>query len=340
VAQASITGIVSASKYRAYLLLQQDPYNLKGGWEGFLFFPARIKTWLFKMIRFIRRYFPLLVLFFILVGCRTPARDKRPGVDPNLHLYLLAGQSNMAGRGPLVTTTKIVDPRVLMLDKSNRWVAASDPLHFDKPAVVGVGPGFTFGQGMAATSPKRIRIGLIPCAVGGSSIEAWQKGGYDQATKTHPYDDALARVRVAQQSGVIKGIIWHQGESDSSPEKAGTYLSKLINLVAAFRQDLGNEHLPFVAGELGYYKEAYRQFNQGLVLLPRQAAHTALVTAEGLNHKGDETHFDTASAQELGRRYAAAMNKLSAKPKQLPSPFFKIKLPLLGVYKAKDIAQQ
>jgi hypothetical protein len=266
------------------------------------------------MNRFIPTCFPAvfvcLITCFILGGCSVPQRGKKPGADPDFHLYLLVGQSNMAGRAPLDAAAKTGHPRVMMLDKSNQWVAATDPLHFDKPAVAGVGPGFTFGQNLAAQAPEKVRIGLIPCAVGGSSIEAWQAGGYDKATKTHPYDEALARVRVAQQSGEIKGIIWHQGESDSSPEKAAVYLPKLIRLIAAFRRELDKEQLPFVAGELGYYQEAYKNINQQLESLPRQVPHTAVVTAKGLNHKGDGTHFDAESARELGRRYAAAMLRL------------------------------
>lgn len=255
----------------------------------------------------------LLLIFLLLVGCSAAQQAKKPGADPDFHLYLLVGQSNMAGRGPLDAAAKTVHPRLMMLDKSNQWVPATDPLHFDKPAVVGVGPGLTFGQILVAKAPKKVRIGLIPCAVGGSSIDGWQKGGYDQATNTHPYDDALARAQAALQTGVIKGIIWHQGESDSSPEKAAAYLPKLINLVAALRRELGNEQLPFVAGELGSYKEAYQPINRQLALLPGQIAHTAVVSAQGLNHKGDGIHFDTESARELGRRYAAAMIRLQAR---------------------------
>jgi hypothetical protein len=269
------------------------------------------------MNRYTSRFSPIplqiLACFLILAGCKVPRQAQEPGADPNFHLYLLVGQSNMAGRGAPDAASKSIHPRVMMLDKQNQWVPATDPLHFDKPAVVGVGPGFTFGQILAEKAPKKVRIGLIPCAVGGSSIEAWQQGGYDQPTKTHPYDEALARARAAQQSGVIKGIIWHQGESDSSPDKAAAYLPKLISLIAAFRRELGQAQLPFVAGELGYYQPAYQAINRQLAQLPGQVPHTAVVSAEGLNHKGDITHFDTPSARELGRRYAAAMIRLQAR---------------------------
>jgi hypothetical protein len=249
----------------------------------------------------------LLLLLLGLEGCVGGLKSKKAGPDPDFHLYLLVGQSNMAGRGPVDAASKTSHPRVMMLDQSNQWVPATDPLHFDKPAVAGVGPGFMFGQEMAAASSRKVRIGLIPCAVGGSAIDSWQAGGYDKPTKTYPYDAAMIRARAAMQSGVIKGIIWHQGESDSSPGKAAAYLPKLLRLVADLRRDLGDDRLPFVAGELGYYKEAYQHINMLLPQLPRQVAHTAVVSARDLNHKGDVTHFDSASARELGKRYAAAM---------------------------------
>lgn len=63
----------------------------------------------------------------------------------NFHLFLLVSQSNMAGRGEVTADDQRPDPRVLMLDKEGRWVPAVDPMHFDKPAVVGVGLGRTFG---------------------------------------------------------------------------------------------------------------------------------------------------------------------------------------------------
>lgn len=71
-----------------------------------------------------------------------------------------------------------------------------------------------------------VKIGLIPCEVGGTSVRSWQPGGYDSAMKRYPYDDAAARIKVAMKSGTINGMVWHQGESDSKPIRLFfTYLS-------------------------------------------------------------------------------------------------------------------
>jgi hypothetical protein len=231
-------------------------------------------------------------------------------VDKPLDLYLLIGQSNMAGRGEITAEYKEEgNENVLMLTKDNNWVQAKHPLHFDKPTVVGVGPGLSFGMAMAKKS-KGHRIGLIPCAVGGSSIDVWKPGAFDKATNTYPYDDAMKRLTMAMQSGTIKGVIWLQGESDSDPEKAKNYLAKLEELIGRIRAETKNPSLPFVAGELGRYKEQYGNINKVLATLPGKVANTAIASSKHLKDKGDKTHFDSSSATKMGKRLAKKMAKL------------------------------
>ena len=238
--------------------------------------------------------------------------------DPNFHIYLLMGQSNMAGRGPITEALKAIgNARVLMLNAKGEWVPAKHPLHFDKPKAVGVGPGLSFGVEMAEANPN-VRIGLVPCAVGGTSITRWQPGAYDEPTGTHHYDDAVQRIENAMRCGVVKGMLWHQGESDSNAADAFFYLRKLAELIGRIRKLTGQPDLPVVAGELGRYKDFYKPINTELQKLPTEVPHTALATSEGLIHKGDNTHFDGASADEFGRRYAAQMLQLQggAVPKE------------------------
>lgn len=240
----------------------------------------------------------------------VPAAGKLSAqVDSTFDLYLLVGQSNMAGRGEITDKYKYTHDHVLMLDKSNQWLIAKHPLHFDKPAIVGVGPGLQFGISMSKESNGH-KIGLIPCAVGGTSIDVWVPGGFDKSTNTHPYDDAMKRLSIAMQSGVIKGIIWLQGEADSNPEKAKDYLVKLQALIERFRQQAGNAQLPFVAGELGRYKPEYNNINKELEKLPSLVPYTAVASSKKLKDKGDKTHFDSHSAETYGKRFAKAMKKL------------------------------
>jgi hypothetical protein len=233
--------------------------------------------------------------------------------DTFFHLYLLFGQSNMAGRGRVGPQDQEAHPRVLALDKANEWLPAVDPIHFDKPAIAGVGPGLTFGQAMADRDPS-VCVGLVPCAVGGSPIATWVPGGYWQQTDSHPYDDAIARTVVAMQEGLLKGILWHQGESDSSEADAPLYGERLAELIAALRSALRAPDVPFVAATLGDFVLAKNTWaltvNEVLMALPERVAHTACVEAAGLAHGGDDLHFSAEAARELGRRYAAAMIRL------------------------------
>lgn len=249
---------------------------------------------------------PLLILILMIsVAAYAQSKPDRP-----LDLYILIGQSNMAGRAPITAENKDEhDDRVFMFTKDQQWVVARHPLHFDKPKSVGAGPGLSFGIAMAQANPKA-RIGLIPCAVGGSPIEHWLPGVYDKATDTHPYDDAVIRIKAAMAYGTIKGILWHQGESNSKADQAKIYLAQLTELISRVRALVGNPKVPFIAGELGRYRPVYANINVELVKLPASVPLTAVVSSEGLVHKGDTTHFDGPSVRELGKRYAEQMLKV------------------------------
>jgi hypothetical protein len=236
---------------------------------------------------------------------KLPPREK-------FHLYLLVGQSNMAGRGKVEAEDKKPIANLLMLDKENHWVPAVDPLHFDKPSA-GVGPGRTFGMAVASVDAT-ITVGLIPCAAGGSPIDAWKPGAYHAQTKSHPWDDAIKRAKLAQEKGVIKAILWHQGESDSSDKFASAYAGKLKDLVLAFRKEL-NTDAPFLVGQLGEFEgkpwsEGYKIVDQAHRELPQQLPNVAFVSSQGLGHGGDKLHFDAKAQREFGKRYAAAYFEL------------------------------
>ena len=224
-----------------------------------------------------------------------------------LHLYLLTGQSNMAGRGVVEDQDRTPHPRVRALDREGRWTAAVDPIHFDKPHA-GVGLGTTFGREMAGQSPAAV-IGLVPCAVGGTPMCRWRPG-------EDLYEGAVVRARIALADGVLKGMLWHQGENDSqSPAEAREYEGRLHQMIRGFRSDLQAPDLPVVVGELGRYLDTQRfcalePVSQALERLPDKLEHTAWVPSAGLNHKGDEVHFDAESLREFGRRYAQAMVRL------------------------------
>lgn len=221
----------------------------------------------------------------------------------------------MAGRGKIENKDKIPHKRVLKFTKEHTWTNATEPLHFNKPSLAGVGPGSSFGREMAAASPD-VKIGLIPCAVGGTSLARWSRGG-------DLYQQALIRARMAMRDGTLKGILWHQGESDAGSEvKARTYADRLAKLVKDLRADLGQGDVPFVAGKLGEFLKSTTKsgnasywpvVNEQIVRLPNLVPNAAVVESAGLEANSDSIHFNASSQRKLGKRYATAMKHLQLK---------------------------
>ena len=263
---------------------------------------------------FLRR----LTLLAALALCATvsAADPVKLPAKAELHLYLLIGQSNMAGRGAVEEPDKQAHPRVLKFTKENAWAPATDPPHFDKPTIAGVGRGSCFARVMADAAPAAT-IGLIPCAVGGTPLSRWSKGG-------DLYQQALERAKRALKDGTLKGILWHQGEADSGSEQlAKSYGERLAKMVNDLRADLGAGEVPFVAGQLGEFLKredkdgktsCWPLVNEQIAALPKSVANTAAVESTGLKPKSDNVHFDSPSLREFGQRYATAMRQLQAKP--------------------------
>ncbi len=260
---------------------------------------------------------PLLLGLIATISTVSSAiAQNSPPPKANFDVFLLVGQSNMAGRGKVTQADQEPVDGVLMFNADQQWVPAVDPLHFDKPKIAGVGLGRTFGIEIAKASPGKT-IGLIPCAVGGTGIDVWIPGARDAATNTHPWDDAMVRAKAALKDGSLRGILWHQGESDSNAEKAATYEAKLHDLIARFRDELDAPVVPFIVGQLGVFEgkpwdDAKHVVDKAHQELPSKVKATAFVSADALVDGGDKTHFDAESMREFGRRYAAAYQNLIA----------------------------
>ena len=223
------------------------------------------------------------------------------GAPPTeLDLFLLAGQSNMAGRGVLDVQDQAPIEGVFALNKELAWTPAVDPLHWDKPiAAVGLGRSFAAALKKYGAAGQ---VGLIPAAFGGTSLEEWKPGG-------KLFTDAVLRAKAAAPAGRVRGILWHQGEAECGREEtARTYGARFAVIVAALRAELGAEDLPLVVGQLGgFYKGQFAPVvNEQLATAPLWVPRTGFVSSAGLGHKGDEVHFDSAGLRELGRRYALA----------------------------------
>jgi hypothetical protein len=188
----------------------------------------------------------------------------------------------------------------------NAWQPAAHPLHFDKPSVAGVGLGLDFAKEMHRRS-KAVTIGLVPCAFGGTRLDQWEPG--DEL-----YKNAVARAKAAARCGVLKGVLWHQGESDSTDELAPTYAARLADMLTKLRADLGDSDLPIVVGEVGRFRKqpATLQLNAQLHKVAKLVPLVACASSADLTHNGDSTHFDAPALKEFGRRYAAKIIELQS----------------------------
>lgn len=223
-----------------------------------------------------------------------------------LDIFVLAGQSNMAGRGEIAPAHNQPLAGVSMLDKSRAWVPAIDPMHFDKP-IAAAGLGRSFASRLRQANSGR-QIGLVPAAFGGSALDEWMPG------TTH-YTNCVERTRAALARGRLRGILWHQGEADSATEPlARSYRDRFARFIRALRADLGVAEVPVIVGQLGpFFRRAESAIvNEQLASIPLTVPNAGFVSSNGLVHKGDEVHFDAASLREFGRRYAHAYLALDA----------------------------
>ena len=265
-----------------------------------------------------KRLFYLIFIVLILSSCSTlrnfQERKKQQNLKENFHIYLLLGQSNMAGRGEVEEIDTLVHPRVYMLTEDTIWTLAKNPLHFDKPKAVGMGLGLSFGEKMAEHDTL-VNIGLIPCAKGGTSIKHWYIDTYHELTNSYPYNEAIGRIKKGMNRGVIKGILWHQGESDCKVEDDVTvYKEKFLAFNDSLEKDLDLQNIPIIIGEIGDFlydkRPLAKDLNDVLKEISLENNCIGLVKSDSLNHKGDKLHFNSDSYKNLGLRYADEMIKI------------------------------
>ena len=233
--------------------------------------------------------------------------DKLPNPD-SLYVFMMAGQSNMAGRGFVEPQDTLPNRRILTIDKSMKWIYAKEPLHFYEPSLTGLDCGMSFAKKLLDSVPEGISIAVIPCAVGGSSIEQWLNGKTFRGVAL--LDNFKNKVAFAKDYGTIKGIIWHQGESNAKTELIPKYTQRLDSLMDSFRFLVKNDTLPIILGELGSYSKppekqmGWDSINTVIQNIARKDKNIELVKTGDLGHKGDNIHFDSESQRILGERYA------------------------------------
>ena len=228
--------------------------------------------------------------------------------------FLMMGQSNMAGRGAIGDVEPISNPYTYML-RMGKWRPMSEPINVDRPIdysgtltfYSGVGPAASFADSYAKHYNEK--VGLIPCADGGSSLEDWKVDG-------QLFLHALYQAKLAMNISELCGIIWHQGEAECGDfTRATTYRERFLAIMDELQARLG-VRLPIVVGELGYFyadhdpKPKYLDIVNSELNRLAEYDNIAVASAAGLVDRGDKLHFDAKSQREFGRRYFEAYQKL------------------------------
>jgi hypothetical protein len=245
----------------------------------------------------IKTYFPKQKEFTGTI----PARNK-------VWIFLLAGQSNMAGRGLVEPQDTISNTRILTINKDNEIVLAKEPLHYYEPARTGLDCGLSFARTLLESVPKDVSLLIVPTAIGGSSIQRWLADSTWNDVKL--LSNAKDKITRAKEVGTFKGILWHQGEanSNSAAETEG-HATRLSALADSLRTIIGVKDLPFLVGELGSFSknpDLFELTNRQLATFATEDKYAALIETSDLPHKGDNLHFDGAAQREMGKRFARA----------------------------------
>jgi hypothetical protein len=285
------------------------------------------------------RFLPRLLL---LVASLMPASAGASARDPNFHVYLCLGQSNMEGFPGIPESESVwTDPRFRVLAAvdfpgmervKGNWYPARPPL--SRPGA-GLSPADYFGRAMIESLPSEISVGVVNVAVGGCRIElfdpataedymasapGWMRGPL-AAYGQNPYGRLVEMARLAAKDGVIKGVLLHQGESNTGdrewPAKVKRVYEKLLHDL-----DLRPEDAPLLAGGVVAADQngACAGMNEIISTLPALIPTSRFVSSEGCAALPDRLHFAPEGYRELGRRYAAAMLRLLAESGSTPRP--------------------
>ena len=272
-----------------------------------------------------------IVTYALLAICAITADDsqnsdswKIPSAKKNFHVFLLMGQSNMSGgvvaAGDTQPTPYVLKMRYTQKGETPQWVPGAHPLHPRRPNKKKMhGLGISFAQTYLADNPEVV-VGLIPMAWGGKGISQLNKG-------SKIYSDAIRHAKASTQTGTLKAVLWHQGESDTVEQtKTDTYEIKLQQLINDVREDLGDPQLPFIAGNLAEFYGTGKDHNapdrvarinkiKGILRsLPEKVPHTGFVETTGCSPAARaKVHFNRQSYILLGKRYAEVYFDMTSK---------------------------
>ncbi len=268
----------------------------------------------------------LPVLFLMAIQISNHCRAGEP--DPNFYLFLCFGQSNMDGQARPDAADQLVDARFQMMAavdfpnlnrKKGNWYTATPPL---VRASTHLGPIDYFGRTLIANLPANVRVGVIVVAVSGCRIELFDKDQYQNQIvnkpdwmmgilkeyDNNPYQRLIEIARLAQKDGVIKGILIHQGESNTGDKEWPAKVSKVYEDLLR-DLDLKAGSMPLLAGEVANADQqgGCAMMNPIINELPKTIPTAHVISSAGCTTTEDHVHFNAAGYRLLGERYAQTM---------------------------------
>ncbi|MBQ9678562.1 MAG: hypothetical protein IJV44_10545 [Prevotella sp.] len=275
----------------------------------------------------------LLISMLLTLAMRMSA-----AVDPNFYIYLCFGQSNMEGQAQAETVDKTVDDRFQALAcvdfntttpkrTKGQWYPANCPIVRDW---TNIGMADYFGRTMVAALPSNVKVGVVDVAIGGIAIDGFSPDkttvdNYLATTETwlqnsakqyddFPYQRLVDMAKIAQQSGVIKGILLHQGESDNGQQ---VWLDKVKNIYEHLLADLGLNaaDVPLFAGETvnADVGGVCSYHNTIIAQLPSVIPTAHVIHSNGCPCASDNIHFTVSGYRTMGKRYAYEALKVMGK---------------------------
>jgi len=248
--------------------------------------------------------------------------------DPDFYIFLCFGQSNMEGNARPEPQDTILDERFQVLETvdcpnlgrtKENWYKAVPPLC---RCYTGLTPADYFGRTLIDSLPENIRVGIVNVSVAGCKIELFDKDNYQSYAATapdwmknmiteydgNPYECLVEMAKLAQKDGYIKGILLHQGESNTNdtlwPQKVKSIYDNLIRDLY-----LNPDSIPLLAGELvnADQEGACASMNEIIAKLPEIIPNSYVISSKGCISAPDHLHFKAEGYRLLGRRYAIKM---------------------------------
>ncbi|NAS14078.1 sialate O-acetylesterase [Poritiphilus flavus] len=267
-----------------------------------------------------KRLLPYILLIHWLYGCQKEAVEV--DYEKPYNVILIAGQSNTYSGVGLDSKFDHSHEQIKQLGRFGsdnlRVIKAQEPLQHHSKAKGKVGFAMTFAKLLFDHLKDGSDILIIPCGHGGTGFtdRKWNKG--DEL-----YQDAIARVKLVlheYKNSELKAILWHQGERDIGN---GSYQVHLDDFIQNFRQDIGQENVPFILGGMVPFwveqEEARQKIQEIISETPERLGNVGYVDPEypflieKTNNFHDEVHFDAKGQRELGRRYFNQFKAITGK---------------------------